>query len=78
MSRLRWSQNQAGNWNGKRGPFTLFVVAFHKSRGWFVAPKLPGLKTVDVPNAEEGRFQSQFIWERYLNILISMECLSDL
>jgi hypothetical protein len=69
MSQLAWSQNRQGNWNGKAGPFTLFVIAYHKSRGWFMAPKLPGLKTVDVSSVEEGQRLSQFWWEKYLAVV---------
>lgn len=46
--KLTWSQAQNGNWNGKRGPFTLMVVAFHDDGGgvWMVHSKLPGVRTV--------------------------------
>lgn len=46
--KLTWSPAQNGNWNGKRGPFTLMVVAFHDDGGgvWMVHSKLPGVRTV--------------------------------
>jgi hypothetical protein len=45
--KLAWSKAQNGNWNGKRGPFTLMAVTFHADIGaWMVHSKLPGLRTV--------------------------------
>ena len=55
MRQLKWSQNNAGTLNGKVGHVTLFTVAYYPERGYFVAPKLPGLnKTIPV-NSERSR-----------------------
>lgn len=45
---LKWSQAANGNWNGKAGPYTMMVVAFHDDGGgvWMVHSKLPGVRTV--------------------------------
>lgn len=53
--KLEWSRNGQGNWNGKAGPYTLMVVAFHEDGGWWLHPKLPGLPSITVANDLEGR-----------------------
>lgn len=53
--KLEWSQNGQGNWNGKGGPYTLMVVAFHEGEGWWLHSKLPGLSSQKVNNDLEGR-----------------------
>ena len=56
MRQLIWSRNQAGTLNGKVGFITLFTIAYYPERGYFLAPKLPGLnKTISVSNEEEGK-----------------------
>ena len=70
MRQLKWSQNQAGSLNGKVGDVTLFVVAYHQERGYFVAPKLPGLnKTIPVSSDEEGKRKAEAIYQRYVKFL---------
>jgi len=59
------SQMQSGVWNGKAGATTLMTVAWHPGRGWFVAPKLPGLKTVNVGSDQEGRRVADKLWSRW-------------
>gem|GEM_PF-6070331 len=67
--RLKWSRDQKGNVNGKRGPYTLFVVSYYPERGFFVAPKLPGLKTFDVKSIPEGQQAAEAMWRNYLGVL---------
>lgn len=55
MKTLKWSQNGQGNWNGKAGPYTLMVVAFHQGEGWWLHPKLPGLPSELVRDSVEGQ-----------------------
>ena len=56
MRQLRWSQNNAGTLNGKVGHVTLFTVAYYPERGYFVAPKLPGLnKTIPVTLKKQAK-----------------------
>ena len=52
MRQLKWSQNNAGTLNGKVGHVTLFTVAYYPERGYFVAPKLPGLNKIIPVNSE--------------------------
>jgi len=52
---LTWSRTEIGNLNGKVGPYTFFTVAYHTAeKGYFVFPKLPGLKSLKVSSTEEG------------------------
>jgi hypothetical protein len=53
---------QTGTWNGKVGQTTLMTVAWYAKRGWFVAPKLPGLKTVNVGSEQEGMRLAENLW----------------
>jgi hypothetical protein len=69
LPKLHWSRDQKGNYNGKRGPYTLFVVSYYPERGVFVAPKLPGLGTVPVSSLNEGRETAEALWESYLWVL---------
>jgi hypothetical protein len=62
MKPLQWSRMQSGVWNGKVGSVTLMVVALHPERGWFVSPKLPGLKTVNVGSEQEGQIVADKLW----------------
>ena len=49
MRQLKWSKNKAETLNGKVWHVTLFTVAYYPERGYFVAPKLPGLnKTIPI------------------------------
>jgi hypothetical protein len=66
---LSWSQNQAGAWNGKAGPYTLMVVACHQGEGWQVHPKLPGLKSVKVKTPEAGRIAAECMWRDWFKAL---------
>jgi len=74
MRQLKWSQNQTGTLNGKVGHVTLFTVAYYLERGYFVAPKLPGLnKTIPVKSEEEGKFKAEALYKRYLDFLNGAE-----
>jgi hypothetical protein len=74
MRQLTWSQNKAGTLNGKVGDFTLFTVAYYPERGYFVAPKLPGLnKTIPVNSEEEGRRKAEALYQRYFDFLKGAE-----
>ena len=66
---LIWSEDKKGNKNGKKGPYTMFVVSYYTGRGYFVSPKLPGLKTVDVPSPEHGVIVAERLFREYLEIL---------
>ena len=74
MRRLKWSQNQAGSLNGKVGHVTLFTIAYYPARGYFVAPKLPGLnKTIPVSSKEEGKMKAETLYKRYFDFLNGAE-----
>jgi hypothetical protein len=74
MRPLKWSQNKAGTLNGKVGDFTLFTVAYYPERGYFVAPKLPGLnKTIPVNSEEEGKRKAEALYQRYFDFLKGAE-----
>jgi hypothetical protein len=74
MRKLIWSQNKAGTLNGKVGDFTLFTVAYYPERGYFIAPKLPGLnKTIPVNSEEEGRRKAEALYQRYFDFLKGAE-----
>ena len=71
MRQLKWSRNQAGTLNGKVGHITLFTVAYYPERGYFVAPKLPGLnkKTIPVSSEEEGKRKAEALYQHYFDFL---------
>ena len=70
MRQLKWSQNNAGSLNGKVGHVTLFCIAYYPERGYFLAPKLPGLnKTIPVNSEEDGKRKAAVILQRYLDFL---------
>jgi hypothetical protein len=74
MRQLKWSQNEAGTLNGKVGHVTLFTVAYYPERGYFVAPKLPGLnKTVPVKSREAGKRKAEALYKRYFDFLMGAE-----
>ena len=74
MRQLKWSQNQAGTLNGKVGHVTLFIVAYYPERGYFVAPKLPGLnKTISVNSEEAGKSKAEALYQGYLDFLKGAE-----
>jgi hypothetical protein len=74
MRQLKWSRNQAGTLNGKVGHVTLFTVACYPERGYFVAPKLPGLnKTIPVSSEEEGKGKAEVLYQQYLDFLQGAE-----
>ena len=74
MRQLQWSQNQAGSLNGKIGHVTLFVIAYYPERGYFLAPKLPGLnKTIPVNSDEDGKRKAEVLYQRYLDFLKGAE-----
>ena len=53
---LKWSRAQSGVLNLKAGwGITLFVVAYHSGDGYYVHPKLPGLKSIKVGSETEGQ-----------------------
>jgi hypothetical protein len=74
MRQLKWSRNEAGTLNGKVGPFTLFTIAYYPQRGYFVAPKLPGLtKTILVNSEEAGQKKAEALYQRYFDFLKGAE-----
>jgi hypothetical protein len=74
MRQLRWSQNNTGTLNGKVGHVTLFTVAYYPERGYFVAPKLPGLnKTIPVNSEEAGKRKAEALYQGYLDFLKGAE-----
>jgi hypothetical protein len=74
MRQLTWSQNKAGTLNGKVGHVTLFTVAYYPERGYFVAPKLPGLnKTIPVNSEEAGKRKAEALYQRYFDFLKGAE-----
>jgi hypothetical protein len=78
MRKLKWSQNTAGTLNGKIGHITLFTVAYYPERGYFVAPKLPGLnKTVLVNSEEAGKRKAESLFQGYFDFLMGAEWYQD-
>jgi hypothetical protein len=74
MRQLKWSQNKVGTLNGKIGHITLFTVAYYPERGYFVAPKLPGLnKTILVNSEEAGKRQAEALYRKYFDFLNGAE-----
>ena len=74
MRQIKWSQNKAGTINGKVGHITIFTVAYYPERGYFVAPKLPGLnKTIPVHSAEAGKREAETLYQRYYEFLRGAE-----
>ena len=74
MRQLIWSSNQSGTLNGKVGFLTLFTIAYYPERGYFLVPKLPGLKkTIPISNEKEGKNQAEVIYRRYINYLLGGE-----
>jgi hypothetical protein len=74
MRQLTWSQNKAGTLNGKVGHVTLFTVAYYPERGYFIAPKLPGLnKTIPVNSEEAGKRKAEALYQRYFDFLKGAE-----
>ena len=70
MRQLKWSRNKTGTLNGKVGHITLLCVSYYKERGYFVAPKLPGLnKTIPVSSEEEGQRKAEQLYQSYFNFL---------
>ena len=62
---LQWSQAKTGTWNGKVGAITLITVDYYAGRGWFVAPKLPGLQTITVGSEQEGKSLAEKLWAKW-------------
>jgi hypothetical protein len=74
VRQLKWSRNSAGSLDGKVGHVKLFVIAFYAERGYFLAPKLPGLnKTIPVNSEEDGKVKAEVLYQRYLNFLKGAE-----
>jgi hypothetical protein len=74
MRQLKWSQDKAGTLNGKIGHVTLFCIAYYQERGYFVAPKLPGLnKTIPVNSEEAGKRKAEVLYQRYFDFLMGAE-----
>jgi len=67
---LKWSKNGAGNHNGKVGPYTLMTVCWQDGRGWFVSPKLPGLKPVDVASVADGQVKAERLYLEFMAAII--------
>ena len=78
MRQIKWSQDKAGTLNGKVGHVTLFTVAYYPERGYFVAPKLPGLKTIQVNSEEGGKKEAEALYQRYFNFLNGTEWNQEL
>ena len=67
--KLTWSQAGNGNWNGKAGPYTVMVVAYHQDgvlSGWRVHPKLPGIKSGKTLDVVTGRVAGDRIFQEWL------------
>ena len=74
MRQLKWSQNNAGTLNGKVGHVTLFTIAYYPERGYFIAPKLPGLnKTIPVNSEEAGKRKAEALYQGYFDPLRGAE-----
>ena len=74
MRQIKWSQDKSGTLNGKVGHVTLFTVAYYPERGYFVAPKLPGLnKTILVNSEEGGKKEAEALYQRYFDFLKGAE-----
>jgi hypothetical protein len=74
MRELVWSRNTTGTLNGKVGFITLFSIAYYPERGYFLAPKLPGLnKTIPISSVEEGKSEANKIFRKYVNFLLGAE-----
>jgi hypothetical protein len=74
MRRIKWSQNKFGTLNGKVGHVTLFTIAYYQERGYFVAPKLPGLnKTIQVNSEEAGKRKAEALYQGFLDFLKGAE-----
>ena len=79
MRQLKWSQNKTGTLNGKVGQVTLFTVVYYLERGYFVAPKLPGLnKTIPVKSEEEGKMKAESLYKQYIDFLNGAEWQLDM
>lgn len=52
--KLSWSQAENGNWNGKRGQYTLVAISYHQGDGWWLHPKMPGIPGQRVDNPQAG------------------------
>jgi hypothetical protein len=79
MRQLKWSQNKDGTLNGKVGHVTLFTVAYYPERGYFVAPKLPGLnKTIQVNSEELGKRKAEKLYQGYIDFLRGAEWCREL
>ena len=78
MRKLKWSKNTAGTLNGKIGHITVFTIAYYPERGYFVAPKLPGLnKTILVNSEEAGKSKAESLFKRYFDFLMGAEWYQD-
>jgi hypothetical protein len=74
MRQLKWSQTQTGTLNGKVGHVTLFTIAYYQERGYFLAPKLPGLnKTIQVNSEEAGKRKAAVLYQEYYDFLTGAE-----
>jgi hypothetical protein len=70
MRQIKWSEDKFGTLNGKVGHVTLFTVAYYVERGYFVAPKLPGLnKTIPVSSEEAGKRKAEALYRGYFDFL---------
>jgi len=78
MRQLKWSQNTSGTLNGKVGHVTLFTVSYYPERGYFVAPKLPGLnKTIPVNSEEAGKKKAEALYREFFDFLMGAECYPE-
>ena len=74
MRQLKWSKTKAGTLNSKDGDVTLFTVVYYPERGYFVAPKLPGLnKTIPVNSEGAGKRKAEALYQRYFDFLKGAE-----
>jgi hypothetical protein len=70
--KLKWSKAANGNWNGKAGPYTMMVVSFHEAgvlSGWWLHPKLPGLKGQRVEDWVEGKDIGDHLFSEWLKTI---------
>ena len=78
MRQLKWSQNTSGTLNGKVGHVTLFTVSYYPERGYFVAPKLPGLnKTIPVNSEEAGKKKAEALYREFFDFLMGADAIQN-
>jgi hypothetical protein len=71
FKKLALSRMKSGVINCKIAAITLFVVAYHAGEGYFVHPKLPGLKSVRVGCDEEGVTVAIKMYQQFVKELLA-------